>query len=216
MHKRDFIVALIGVRHRIALIALLTFIAGSQNVNAQPQIAQDAYAIFQASAALSAMDPTAPFGKRSSWSTPRSSTRVALFRGTPTLPNCINGFLDPPKMGRACRLGKSPFRPSQLRRFGTGFWLARPIGRRHPTTDRPFISPAEIMGSIETHLMTLEPFDRAFARYFTMTHLYNAGETAEILREYQKALSKLVNSLSWGSAIINPHPIDPHAKHLLH
>ena len=46
--------------------------------------------------------------------------------------------------------------------------------------------------------MSLAPFDRAFARYFTMTHLYNAGESGGILQEYRKALYKLVNSLSWG------------------
>ena len=45
------------------------------------------------------------------------------------------------------------------------------------TTDGDFISPAEILNTIETHLMSLAPFDRAFARYFTMTHLYNAGES---------------------------------------
>ena len=44
-----------------------------------------------------------------------------------------------------------------------------------------------------------------------MTHLYNAGETPEILAEYRSALYKLVNSLSWGSTIINPQPIDPQA-----
>ena len=63
--------------------------------------------------------------------------------------------------------------------------------------------------TIETHLMSLAPFDRAFARYFTMTHLYNAGESAQILQEYRKALNKLINSLSWGSVVINPQPIDP-------
>ena len=46
------------------------------------------------------------------------------------------------------------------------------------------------------------------ARYFTLTHLYNAGESSETLRAYQIALSKLVNSLSWGSEIIQPQPID--------
>ena len=59
--------------------------------------------------------------------------------------------------------------------------------------------------------MTLEPFDRAFSRYFTLTHLHNAGETPEILGEYRKALSKLVNSLSWGLDVTNPQPIDPQA-----
>ena len=57
-------------------------------------------------------------------------------------------------------------------------------------------------------LMSLSPFDRAFARYFTMTHLYNAGETPSTLQEYRKGLSKLVNSLSWGSTVTNPQPID--------
>ena len=80
-----------------------------------------------------------------------------------------------------------------------------------PATDRAFISPAQKLTNIETHLMSLEPFDRAYARYFTLTHLYNAGETAEILQEYRKALYKLVNSLSWGATIINPIPIDPQA-----
>ena len=47
--------------------------------------------------------------------------------------------------------------------------------------------------------MSLPSFDRTFARYFTMTHLYNAGESVGILQEYRKALYKLVNSLSWGS-----------------
>ena len=56
--------------------------------------------------------------------------------------------------------------------------------------------------------MSLAPFDRAFARYFTMTHLYNAGESAGILQEYRKALYKLVNSLSWGGTVINPQPIN--------
>ena len=57
--------------------------------------------------------------------------------------------------------------------------------------------------------MSLPSFDRAFARYFTMTHLYNAGESAGILQEYRKALYKLINSLSWGVEVINPEPIDP-------
>ena len=78
-----------------------------------------------------------------------------------------------------------------------------------PTTGGDFISPAEILNTIETHLMSLSSFDRAFARYFTLTHLYNAGVTPSILQEYRKGLYKLVNSLSWGSTVTNPQPIDP-------
>ena len=77
------------------------------------------------------------------------------------------------------------------------------------TTNGQFISSAEILNTIETHLMSLSSFDRAFARYFTLTHLYNAGETAQALEAYRNGLSKLVNSLSWGVTVTNPQPIDP-------
>ncbi len=74
--------------------------------------------------------------------------------------------------------------------------------------DIDFITPNEVLETIENHVESLAPFDRAFARYFTLTHLYNAGETTEALSAYSVALSKLVNSLSWGFEIINPQPID--------
>ena len=75
--------------------------------------------------------------------------------------------------------------------------------------DGAFITPKEMLETIERHVNSLSPFDRAFTRYFTLTHLYNAGESAEALHAYQRALSKLVNSLSWGREVIKPQPIDP-------
>ncbi len=78
-----------------------------------------------------------------------------------------------------------------------------------PERDTAFITPTEMLETIETHITSLAPFDRTFARYFTMTHLYNAGESGEALHAYQRALSKLVNSLSWGREVIRPQPIDP-------
>ena len=77
-----------------------------------------------------------------------------------------------------------------------------------PEQDGAFITPKKMLESIEKHVNSLAPFDRAFARYFTLTHLYNAGETPEALHAYQRALSKLVNSLSWGRRISNPEPIN--------
>ena len=71
-----------------------------------------------------------------------------------------------------------------------------------------FITPEAMLKQLSAHLSTLPEFDRPFARYFTMTHLYNAGESPETLHLYRTALSKLVNSLSWGSEVINPQPID--------
>ena len=75
--------------------------------------------------------------------------------------------------------------------------------------DVNFITTDAMFTAIEDHVASLAAFDRPFARYFTLTHLYNAGETPEALRAYQRALSKLVNSLSWRFKVINPTPIDP-------
>ena len=49
----------------------------------------------------------------------------------------------------------------------------------------------------------------ASKRYFTLAPLHNAGLSNEELQTYRNALNKLVNSLSWGSRIVNPAPIDP-------
>ena len=49
MFKRHFNTALIEVQRLVVLIGLLTLIAGSQYVSAQSQLAQDTYAIFEAS-----------------------------------------------------------------------------------------------------------------------------------------------------------------------
>ena len=122
--------------------------------------------------------------------------------------SCISVSSVPPKTARRCRSDcpNSPLKSiDTIRRWilaGAPEWTTTRI------IDGRFISPAEILDTIETHLNTLSSFDRAFARYFTLTHLYNAGETAEILGEYRKALNKLVNSLSWGITVTNPQPID--------
>ena len=65
-----------------------------------------------------------------------------------------------------------------------------------------------MLKTIHTHVTSLTAFDRSFARYFTLTHLYNAGASDDNLRAYRNALSKLVNSLSWGAEVIKPIPID--------
>ena len=74
--------------------------------------------------------------------------------------------------------------------------------------DVNFITTDAMLTVIEDHVQSLPAFDRSSARYFTLTHLYNAGESPEALRAYQRALSKLMNSLSWGVEVINPTPID--------
>ncbi len=74
--------------------------------------------------------------------------------------------------------------------------------------DINFITTDTMLDTIQTHLATLASYERPYARYFTLTHLYNAGETSENLQAYRNALSKLVNSLSWVHDIIKPTPIN--------
>ena len=71
-----------------------------------------------------------------------------------------------------------------------------------------FITNEAILKSIHTHVESLDAFDRPFVRYFTLTHLYNADEPDQNLHDHRNALSKLVNSLSWGGEVVKPKPID--------
>jgi hypothetical protein len=74
---------------------------------------------------------------------------------------------------------------------------------------RRFISDRDILQWILDDLRTLGRRDRRFTRYFTLTHLENAGYNADQLQTYRVGLSKLINSLSWYRRIKAPTPIDP-------
>ena len=205
MSKHHFISA-----NCMALIVLLFLILGFQNVAAQSQLAQDTYAIFEASC-LNCHGPDGAFRETLLMEHSELIDGGTVVPGNPDASELYKRLLGPTENGVQMPFGL-PQLPAQsidtIRRWilaGAPEWTTTRI------TDGRFISPAEVLTSIETHLTSLEPFDRAFARYFTLTHLYNAGETVEILREYRKALNKLVNSLSWGSTITNPQPIDPQA-----
>ena len=87
-------------------------------------------------------------------------------------------------------------------------WIAAGAPDWEVQYDVNFITTETMLDTIEAHLEDLPAFDRPSARYFTLTHLYNAGESPEALNAYKIALSKLVNSLSWGFDVINPTPID--------
>ena len=193
-----------------ALICTLTLIVSSQNVSAQSQLAQDAYAIFE-STCLNCHGPDGAFRETLLMEHAELIGGGSVVPGNPNASELYKRLLGPTENG-----AQMPFNLPQLpvqsievvRRWilaGAPDWTIA------PTTLRRFITPREVLTSIESHLNSLSSFDRSFARYFTMTHLYNAAETPEILAEYRSALYKLVNSLSWGSTIINPQPIDPQA-----
>ena len=113
------------------------------------------------------------------------------------------------RVERRMPLGQPPLTPAAVDTIRRWILADAPNWADTPESDSPFITPKKMLETIEKHVNSLAPFDRTYARYFTMTHLYNAGERAEALHAYQRALSKLVNSLSWGREVTIPRAIDP-------
>ncbi len=75
---------------------------------------------------------------------------------------------------------------------------------------RPYQGEKDILAAIRTHLRTrVDPEDRRFKRYFTLTHLANNPTVKdEDLRLYRAALAKVVNSLSWEADVVVPRAVD--------
>ena len=194
-------------RYFIAFICFLIFIVGSQTVSAQQQIALDTYAIFQQSCLIC----HGPDGAYRETLLIEHNTLItengSVVPGNPESSRLYKRLLG--EGGQLMPLGGPPLPDPQIETVKNWILAGAPDWAAPPTTDGDFISPAEVLNTIETHLISLAPFDRGFARYFTMTHLYNAGASVQILQEYRKALYKLVNSLSWGVTVTNPTPIDP-------
>ena len=72
-----------------------------------------------------------------------------------------------------------------------------------------YTTTASMIKQIHASQQELPPRDRRFARFFTLTHLANAGLRQDELQTYRVALAKLVNSLSWNKEIVAPKAVDP-------
>ena len=193
-------------QHLITLIGLLMFIVYSQNISAQQQIAQDAYAIFEQSCFI-CHGPDGAYKESLLIEHNALIQNGTVIPGNPNTSELYNRLVTTDTAKRM-PLQQPPLSAQAINTIRNWILAGAPDWTATSTTDGDFISPGEMLNTIETHLMSLAPFDRAFARYFTMTHLYNAGETAGVLEGYRNGLSKLVNSLSWGIEVINPQPID--------
>ena len=208
--KHRFVPNLIGIRkqrqHLITLICLLMFMIGSQNVYPQQQVAQDAYAIFEQSCFI-CHGPTGSFKETLLIEHNALIQNGTVVPGNPDASELYNRLVIT-ETAKRMPLGQPQLSTQAIDTIRNWILAGAPDWAAAPTTGGDFISPSEVLNTIETHLMSLSAFDRAFARYFTLTHLYNAGVTPSILQEYRKALYKLVNSLSWGSKVTNPQPID--------
>ncbi|MBL4875682.1 MAG: hypothetical protein JKY10_04195, partial [Cohaesibacteraceae bacterium] len=60
----------------------------------------------------------------------------------------------------------------------------------------------QILEAIRTDLNYLSEAERARTRYFSLHHLYNAGDSNKQLEQWRRSLSKVINSLSWQSTIV--------------
>ncbi len=209
MSQHHFFSTLIGVDKQfrlISIICLLIVILGFQNTSAQQQIAVDAYAIFEQSCLIC-------HGPQGAYKETLLIEHNALIENGTVVPGNPNASelykrLITTEIAKRMPLQQPPLSTQAINTIRNWILAGAPDWAATTTPTGDFISHNEILNDIETHLMSLSPFDRAFARYFTMTHLYNAGVAAQILQEYRKALYKLVNSLSWGVDVINPESID--------
>jgi len=88
-------------------------------------------------------------------------------------------------------------------------WIAAGASGGEVPPTRTTITTSDAYNFILADLETMDRRTRRFQRYFSLAHLHNAGLGDEELQTYRNALNKLVNSLSWGSKIVNPVAIDP-------
>ncbi|MCY4569252.1 MAG: leucine-rich repeat domain-containing protein [Candidatus Poribacteria bacterium] len=191
----------------ITFISLLSIILGNlHSANAQHNLAQQAYAIFERNC-LNCHGEHGAFTEEIIIEHTALIETGAVVPGKPIESELYKRLLtnDPAKR---MPLGQPQLPPAAILTIGNWIQAGAPDWQM-PERDTDFITPTEMLETIEKHVNSLSPFDRAFTRYFTITHLYNAGESAEALHAYQRALSKLVNSLSWGREVIKPQPIDP-------
>ena len=188
-------------------VIILTFILmGFGTAEAQENLAQEAYAIFQQSC-------LGCHGEHGSFtedliiaSAPALVATGSVVPGDPDESELYKRLLGPTENGFQMPFNQPPL---SVEAIGTiRRWIAAGAPDWEVQYDVNFITTDAMLDMIRGHLETLAAFDRPFARYFTLTHLYNAGESPEALNAYKIALSKLVNSLSWGVDVINPTPID--------
>ena len=128
--------------------------------------------------------------------------------GQPEVSELYQRLLGPTERGLQMPFGQPPLSDEAIATIRSWILAGAPDWNVLPETDRRFITDEAVLDSIHTHLQSLTSFDRASARYFTLTHLYNAGDTTEDLQSYNVALSKLLNSLSWGFTVVRPKPIN--------
>ena len=185
------------------ILALIGF--GFGTAAAQQNLAEQAYAVFQQNC-LNCHGEHGAFTEDLIIEHTNLISTGVVIPGAPEASEFYKRLIENTPAKPQMPLGAPPLTPAALSTVQR--WIQAGAPDWTVQYDINFITTDAMLTVIQDHLETLEAFNRPFARYFTITHLYNAGEGPEALRAYQTALSKLVNSLSWGFEIINPQPID--------
>ena len=189
------------------IFCLLILLLNHQIAHAQQNLAQQAYTVFE----QHCLDCHGEFGSYADVLTIKHSD---LIKGKSVLPRQPDAselylrLLGDTDNGSQMPLGQDPLDSEAIATIRRWIEAGAPDWDAIPKPKRDFITTEATLKTIHTHVTSLSDFDRSFARYFTLTHLYNAGATDDNLRAYQIALSKLINSLSWGAEVIKPKPID--------
>ena len=189
------------------IICLLILALSQQVVYAQQPLAQQAFTVF----AQHCLDCHGEFGSYSDVLTIKHKDLIedrAVIPGQPDASELYLRLLGDTDTGSQMPLGQEPLNSEEIATIRRWIESGAPDWEAIPKPKRSFITTEAMLQSIQSHVTSLTAFDRSFARYFTLTHLYNASASDDNLRAYRNALSKLVNSLSWGSEVIKPKPID--------
>ena len=186
------------------LVGLMTFTL--THADAQENIAEQAYNIFQQSC-FNCHGPAGSFRESLLIDHASLIDSGVVIPGDPLASEFYKRLLDGTPEKPKMPLGQPALSPHALATIAV--WISQGAPEWQTQRDVTFITPTAMLTSIERHLENLPEFNRPFARYFTITHLYNAGDNQETLSAYKIALAKLINSLSWGYQVINPQPIDP-------
>jgi serine/threonine-protein kinase len=112
--------------------------------------------------------------------------------------------------------GKMPLRGAKLTPAEVAViksWIEAGAPFPAPAAPAPAIARAvhddDMLQAMRNHLATVPASRRRFQRYFSLANIANDPNTGEAdLRLYRAALSKVINSMSWESAIVLPKAID--------
>jgi mono/diheme cytochrome c family protein len=87
-------------------------------------------------------------------------------------------------------------------------WINAGAPRFDAAAPATTLTQAGIARAVLADLQSLDPRQRRFTRYLTLTHLVHGGVAPRDYTLHVQAVSKLVNSLSWQPRVTKPPPID--------